>query len=393
MTNTPTNDPSVTGPSATGPSVKDKSATGAPLSVAISIAMATYNGAAFFGLNSTVWPRRRTFPSELVITDDGSTDETRAIVEEFAATAPFPVHFHANHHRLGFRGNFIRASGLCTGELISYSDQDDIWHPTKLAATAALFDQNPDVLLVHHNANILAADGTHVGLLAPPGRHPECYGPLTAPPWLVSHGFTQTFRRELLVFQDLWVDSLDAAVAGERMTHDQWHLFFASILGDIRWIDTPVAEYRQHRGNIQGWFHETMGRRLQLWLEDRSGVYARCAAAAKRRAELLTVALPRVDDPERCNRVSMAITRYRTLAALYRSRVEVYRAGSLLGRLGAFRGLLAKNAYNHRGDWTFNAHKGACKDLALGVFGGPVLRRYGYSPDWGDPTCSAGANG
>jgi glycosyltransferase involved in cell wall biosynthesis len=368
--------------------------TGAPISIVpISVAMATYNGAAFLRPQLDSLAAQTHLPSELVITDDGSTDDTRAIVENFAATAPFPVHFHPNPHRLGFRGNFIRAAGLCTGELIAYSDQDDIWHPTKLAATAALFDQNPDVLLVHHNANILAADGTRVGLLAPAGRHPESYGPLTAPPWLVSHGFTQTFRRELLAFQDLWENSLDASVADERMTHDQWYLFFASIFGRILWIDTPLAEYRQHRGNTQGWFHETMGRRLQLWLEDRSGVYARCAAAAARRAEILDVVLARVDNPDWRTRVTMAITRYRTLAALYQSRVQVYRARGLASRLGAFRALLASNAYNRKGDWTFNAQKGACKDFALGVFAGPVLHRYGYSPDWGDPTCSAGANG
>ena len=358
----------------------------------ISIAMATYNGGAFLRTQLDSLAAQTLLPAELVISDDNSNDDTRTVVASFAATAPFPVRFHVNPTRLGFRGNFHRAASLCSGELVAYSDQDDIWHPSKLATVSALFHKDPGILLVHHNANVLRSDGKCIGFLAPPGRHPQSFEPLTAHPWLVSHGFTQTFRRELLSFQDLWEQSLDATVSDERMSHDQWQLFFASVFGKIAWIDAPLADYRQHDRNTYGWFEESLGRRFRLWLEDRSSVYARCRDAAERRADILDIASLRVEDPHWRARAKTASARYRTLASLYDTRVKVYGASSVFRRLGALRALYNANAYNRRGDWTFHA-KGACKDIALGVLAGPVLRRYGYLPAWGDPSCGAVAHG
>lgn len=393
----------------------DKTAT------AVSIAMATSNGANFIRAQLDSLAAQTHLPAELVITDDCSTDDTSAIVGEFAATAPFPVHFHRNPVRLGFRGNFLRAASLCTGALIAFCDQDDIWDPTKLATVCALFASEPDVLLVHHNANVLVGDRC-AGLLVPPDRHPDSFAPLTAHPWLVSHGFTQTFRRDLLAFHDLWEYSIDASIPGprdlwelnaqgnmaaqeetaapevpangsaERMTHDQWFLFLASVFGWIRWIRTPLADYRQHGRNTYGVFSvETLGERARLWLEDRSPVYARCREAALCRANMLDACLPRLSNPLWQQRALTASARYRKLAALYEERLCIYETIGFVGRLHAFRRLRGEDAYNYRGDWTFHA-KGACKDIVLGVLGGPLLRRYGYLAAWGDVTCAAVAH-
>ena len=284
----------------------------------ISIAMATYNGAVFLRPQLDSLAAQTHPPAEIVITDDGSTDDTRAIVENFAATVPFPVRFLQNPARLGFRGNFLRAAGLCNGALVACCDQDDIWHSNKLATVSAMFDTDPEILLVYHDAHIFNPDGQRTGFIVPPGRYPSSFAPMTAPPWLISHGFTQTFRRELLAFQDLWPSSLDATVPNERMTHDQWYLFFASVFGRIVRIESPLADYRQHGGNTYGWTNESLTRRLRQWLEDRSGLYARCRDAAARRAEILDAAHPRLDNPLWQSRAETASNRYRTLAALYR---------------------------------------------------------------------------
>ena len=57
----------------------------------ISVAMCTYNGAEFLPaqLESIVTQSRQ--PDEIVICDDGSTDETRILLEKFAAESPFSV--------------------------------------------------------------------------------------------------------------------------------------------------------------------------------------------------------------------------------------------------------------------------------------------------------------
>ena len=107
--------------------------------VTISVAMTTFNGAAYLEeqLNSLL--DQRHLPLELVIGDDGSEDETLVILERFAGRAPFPVLVQRNVRRLGFRENFIRTAERCRGELITFCDQDDIWHPDNLLKVAGMF--------------------------------------------------------------------------------------------------------------------------------------------------------------------------------------------------------------------------------------------------------------
>ncbi len=46
--------------------------------------------------------------------------------------APFNVSVHRNEQRLGCGMNFLKAASLCSGEVIAFCDQDDVWLPAKL---------------------------------------------------------------------------------------------------------------------------------------------------------------------------------------------------------------------------------------------------------------------
>ena len=65
-------------------------------SLSVSVAMATYNGAAYLARQLDDLAAQSILPAELVICDDGSTDNTLAILERFAITAPFAVRAHRN---------------------------------------------------------------------------------------------------------------------------------------------------------------------------------------------------------------------------------------------------------------------------------------------------------
>jgi glycosyltransferase involved in cell wall biosynthesis len=85
------------------------------INLKISIALATFNGARFLKDQLASLVEQTFLPAELVVTDDGSTDETLAILEWFSHVAPFHVSVHLNHQRLGYGMNFLKAASLCSG--------------------------------------------------------------------------------------------------------------------------------------------------------------------------------------------------------------------------------------------------------------------------------------
>ena len=110
---------------------------------AVSIALCTYNGARFLPAQLNSYLNQDRLPDELVIGDDGSTDETESLISEFAKSAPFAVHFRRNPERLGVGSNFDQTIQRCSGEFIALSDQDDEWRPDKLSTLVTLLQQNP----------------------------------------------------------------------------------------------------------------------------------------------------------------------------------------------------------------------------------------------------------
>ena len=137
----------------------------------ISIAMATFNGSHFIEQQLRTLSEQTVRPAELVIADDGSTDDTIPIAEHFARLAPFPVHIYRSAATKGYRQNFVDAASFCTSELIAFCDQDDIWHKEKLAEVRKHF-LDSSVLLVHHNSRVVDRNGMPLGTLVPGGTHP-----------------------------------------------------------------------------------------------------------------------------------------------------------------------------------------------------------------------------
>src|SRR4051812_29809463 len=103
-----------------------------PMTETVSVAMATYNGAEFIRDQLRSLALQKRLPDELVVSDDGSTDDTVDILEAFAETAPFPVRISVNRENLGFTRNFERAILGCGGDIIYICDQDDVWFPNKI---------------------------------------------------------------------------------------------------------------------------------------------------------------------------------------------------------------------------------------------------------------------
>ena len=345
----------------------------------ISIALATYNGSKFIEAQLQSLADQDHLPIEIVITDDGSTDDTLDRIATFARTAPFPIHIHRNDDKLGYRKNFLKAAALCTAEIVAFCDQDDHWRPNKLNRVAEAF-RDPEVFLVSHNAAVVDATGNFIRPLNPEKAFPASIDAMDGSPWEFPFGFTTSFRSSLMAFLPLHETSLDPYHAGELLGHDQWVTLLASALGRKVYIEDFLVDYRLHGANTFGVSTEggqSLFERLHLKIEDRSDVFGRLKRAARVNTTILArVAASKGIAKIDARRATQAAERWQSLSELYELRTRAYTVGSIFERFGAVSRLAALNGYNDTGVWSFG-RKSQARDLLLGVLAGPLITQLG----------------
>ena len=218
----------------------------------LSVALCTYNGEKHIQaqLDSIVGQTRS--PDELVVRDDGSTDDTVAIVEAFARTAPFPVRVLASGENLGYVRNFETVISACAGDLIALSDQDDVWLPHKLEALERALGEDPDVLLAFSDAALVGPALEPLGKtmwqavgLNASARADFDTGGVSSP---LLRGFyvtgaTVCFRASLVPL---------ALPIDLPHWHDAWLALAAAAYGRLALVDEPLILYRQHGQNTLG---------------------------------------------------------------------------------------------------------------------------------------------
>jgi glycosyltransferase involved in cell wall biosynthesis len=96
-------------------------------------------------------------PLEVIVVDDGSTDETAGVLAEYANR--IRVIRQRNQGVSAARNSGISAA---RGEYIAFLDADDSWHPRKLELQMARFDADPALELVHCGAESFDAEGRRV---------------------------------------------------------------------------------------------------------------------------------------------------------------------------------------------------------------------------------------
>lgn len=131
----------------------------------VSIAMATFNGARFLAEQLHSFTTQTRLPDELVVSDDGSSDETLAILRTFCERSPFPVNILNNDTGLhGVYHNFANALLHATGDVIFFSDQDDVWVPEKVACILSHYEVADCPLAIASNSEQIDAEGRRRGV-------------------------------------------------------------------------------------------------------------------------------------------------------------------------------------------------------------------------------------
>ena len=239
------------------------------VSPTVSVALCTHNGVRYLGDQIASIFAQSQLPSQLVLSDDASTDDTVAtvvdLVERFRVEHPDAVielTVIENPAPLGVTRNFEQAITACTGELVALCDQDDVWAPDRVALATAQFVARPDLLLLHGNARLVDAAGAPIGYTLFEGIE------LTAAELAEIHagnelrtllrrnvvtGATTMFRRTLLE---------RAAPFPEPWVHDEWLAILAAVLGTTDALTEPLIDYRQHGSNQIGARKRSLGGKL-----------------------------------------------------------------------------------------------------------------------------------
>lgn len=202
----------------------------------ISIAMCTFQGEPFLATQlesilSQTWKNL-----EIVVVDDGSADATVPMLQVFARKDS-RIKLYQNPHNLGINANFSRAMNLCQGEFIAPCDQDDIWHPEKLARLHTCLGPH---LMAYCDSELITAQGAPMNMkISDRICMVQGHNPLAFAFWNCISGHAMLFRRELLAH---------AMPVPPVKFHDWWLAFWAACVGEIKYLDQALVQYRQHAG-------------------------------------------------------------------------------------------------------------------------------------------------
>ncbi|MBD2092821.1 glycosyltransferase family 2 protein [Microcoleus sp. FACHB-1515] len=238
----------------------------------VSIALCTYNGASYIIEQLQSFEQQTRLPDEIVICDDCSQDNTVERIQAFAKTAKIPIHLHRNDKNLGYSQNFCQTISLTSGDIIFLSDQDDVWHESKVDKFLQAFERN-DAIAVLSDAHLvdekLKSLGQTLWQLNSFDRSAQAF-------MLSPEGFELTLQRG-----NIWCGSsmaLRRSIAEIGLPvpigcpHDLWFGMIAVALGKASLVPEPLNDYRQHQQQASGqkkpgFFNtvQTLNRKLQFF--------------------------------------------------------------------------------------------------------------------------------
>ena len=213
----------------------------------VSVVIPAFNGAALIGETLHSLSRQTLTAWEAIVVDDGSADDTRALV---AAWPDRRVRLLCNEANMGPVQTRNRGVAAARGRYVAGLDQDDLCLPERLARQVAFLDAHPPVALLGTAANLLRE-----GVVRPSG-----YAPVTTPAliaWL-------SWIENPLVWSSVMIRgevarALDPFTRPEILYAEDFDLYHrVQRVGQVARLDQPLLLYRQHAGGASQRFTDTM---------------------------------------------------------------------------------------------------------------------------------------
>lgn len=221
----------------------------------IEVLMAVYNGSAYIReqidsiLNQTYenW--------HLTISDDGSTDGTDLIADEYAAKYPEQITRVYSGVRFGnARDHFMWLSENCTSRYMLYSDQDDVFNPEKMsrlmdAMQNAERQWGGDLPILVFSDQTVVDEKLNVIEPSLMRCQKQAFDSFDYHALLIQNVVT---GGAMMVNRPLCSLAVQCRSRERIIMHDWWMAATAARFGKIIYLDEPLSLYRQHGGNSVG---------------------------------------------------------------------------------------------------------------------------------------------
>jgi glycosyltransferase involved in cell wall biosynthesis len=209
--------------------------------------MATHNHARYLreALGSVVG--QTSFDWELVVVDDGSTDNTQEVLSAWQAEVGARLPQRVTLLRTENDGQSAACEAgyaHCRGRYVALLDSDDRWLPAKLERVTDILVPHPELTLLTHSQFVITADGVRTGKLWPRGGI------------LASGDLRNQIRHSarlavgtassLVIRADVFAALLPVPTRRFPSAADYYFAFGACLAGPIAAVPEPLGEYRIH---------------------------------------------------------------------------------------------------------------------------------------------------
>ena len=218
----------------------------------IEVLLATYNGAEHLEEFLESLARQVGVSINLRVSDDSSIDKTLVVVEKFRNR--FKSLVVTQGPERGPSENFFSLIKQANSEYIALADQDDIWEPTHLIESISRLTslENVPAMTFSRSAEFENENNSPVRIW-----------PKTVKLDRQMIFFAENLARGCtIVFNKLALTTINRHKPKYAIMHDWWIALLISLVGEIRYSESPEVNYRIHKNNFIGG-QSNFGRRLR----------------------------------------------------------------------------------------------------------------------------------
>lgn len=211
---------------------------------------------------------------EIVVVDDGSTDNTRDVLAEFADPRLTVVHQENGGHAAAINAGLP----VTRGAIVARIDPDDRYRPHFLATAWRTLQDHPDAAMVYGRAAMIDGEGRPAGAISSEPHRGDFHG------WEFVRLLEKNFicAPTVAARRNAWLAHMP--VPRDLAFHDWYFTLLIARDHPVCFVDDVLADYRVHESN----HHSAIARngseeRSVLWLLDR--IYATPETDAAREAD------------------------------------------------------------------------------------------------------------